>query len=79
MLGFSKKTKGTRGIELINEVANRFSNMIEELDQGVTDCQTEQTGIQDTIEQLQERNITLDSSVKRAITIATNLRTLLGT
>ena len=74
----NKKKKETRGIELIDEVAGRFSSMIDELDQGVADCRNEQTNIHINIDQLQERDATLDSSVKRAAAMATNLRTLIG-
>lgn len=78
MLGRAKKTKKAQGIELINEVAGRFSTMIEELDEGVSDCQQERQGIRTTIEQLHERDGVLDSSVKRAAAIASNLRNLIG-
>ena len=76
MLGMGKKK--ARGIELIDEVAGRFTTMIEELDEGVADCRAEQTAVKAQIEELHQRDSVLDSSVKRAAAIATNLRTLLG-
>lgn len=78
MVLFAKKVKKAQGIELINEVAGRFNDMVDELDQGVEDCRNEQISITNEIECLRERNACLDTSVKRAATIATNLRTLLG-
>jgi len=76
MLGMGKKK--ARGIELIDEVAGRFTTMIEELDEGVADCKAEREGIRAQIESLNQRDGVLDTSVKRAAAIATNLRTLLG-
>jgi len=76
MLGMGKKK--ARGIELINEVAGRFTTMIEELDNGVSDCKAERETIRTQIEALNQRDCVLDASVKRAAAIATNLRTLLG-
>lgn len=74
----TKKTVKAKGIELIDEVAGRFNNMIDELNRGVDDCQNERGGIQTQIEQLHQRDAILDSSVKRATTIASNLRKLIG-
>lgn len=73
-----KKIKKARSIELIEKVAGQFGVMIEELDQGAADCQEEQVGIRITVEQLEERDATLGSSVSRAKAIASNLRALLG-
>ncbi|KKN70868.1 hypothetical protein LCGC14_0426510 [marine sediment metagenome] len=70
--------KKLRGIELIDAVAGRFNTMIEELDEGVSDCRMEQNGIRDQIESLNQRSASLNASVERASTIATNLRSLLG-
>ncbi len=75
---FGIKVKKARGTDLINQVADRFGAMIEELDQEVADCRSEQSGIKDTISQLRERESVLELSVKRAAAITTNLRTLLG-
>lgn len=66
------------GIELINEVSDRFSDMVDKLNQGVVDCRNEQIENNVAIKQLQDRNDTLGSSVSRAASIATGLRTLLG-
>lgn len=77
MLGIGTKKKA-RGMELIDEVAGRFMTMVEELDEGINDCQIEREGIQAQIDSLTQRDGVLDSSVKRAKTIATNLRGLLG-
>lgn len=74
---FGKKKKA-RGIELIDEVMNRFTAMIDELDKGANDCQCEQTGIRSQIESLHQRDAILDSSINRAESIAANLRTLIG-
>lgn len=76
MLGMGKKK--ARGTELIEEVAGRFTSMVEELDSGVADCVDERTIIEGEIEMLRQRDLDLDSSIKRAAAIATNLRTLLG-
>ncbi len=78
MFGMTKGNKKVQGIELINEVAGRFSDMVNELDQGINDCAGEQQDIQTKIESLNERHIMLDSSVVRAKAIAANLRTILG-
>lgn len=73
-----KKTKKAQGIELIDEVAERFSTMIDELNDGVHDCQSERVIIRDQIESLGQRDAILDSSMKRAGTIVSNLRNLIG-
>lgn len=75
MFGMKKKA---HGIELIDEVMARFTTMIDELDEGANSCECEQTGIRSQIESLHQRNAILDSSIKRAVSIATNLRTLIG-
>lgn len=73
-----KRKKKVRGIELIDEVAGRFTTMLDELDEGVEDCLVERVDIRTHIEQLNQRDAILDSSVNRAATIASNLRGLLG-
>lgn len=75
---FAKKVEKARGMELIEEVAGRFLDMVDELNSGVDDCHKEQESIRATIENLKKRNETLTRSVQRAETITTNLRTLLG-
>lgn len=75
---FRSKVVQTSGIELIDAVAGRFNDMIKELDQGVADCQDERDGIDHTIKQLIQRNSILESSAKRAATIISNLRKLIG-
>ncbi len=75
MIGMKKKL---RGIELIDEVAGRFTTIIDELDVGVDDCKAERNNILTQIESLNQRDTELDTSIKRAAAIATNLRTLLG-
>jgi len=77
MLGMGTKKK-TRGAELIEEVAGRFTTMIEELEEGAIDCQEEQAGVRAQIESLNQRDAMLNTSVERAAKIAENLRTLLG-
>jgi len=68
----------TKGVELIDAVTNRFSDMISELDQGIADCNDEHGGIDNTIKQLIQRNAILESSAKKAVTIISNLRKLIG-
>lgn len=75
---FGKKVNKLRGVELINEVSDRFKTMIDDLDQGVADCRDEQSSIKATVEQLNERSDSLDKSAWQAAHVATNLRTLLG-
>lgn len=77
MFGFGKK-KEARGIELIDEVAGRFTEMIDELECGVEDCNAECSDIQSQIEELNRRESILNSSIKRAVAMASNLRDLLG-
>lgn len=48
MLGMNKKK--SRGMDLIEEVAGRFTAMVDELEEGVNDCQNEQIGIRAQIE-----------------------------
>jgi len=76
MLGISTQKKA-RGMELIDEVAGRFMTMVEELDEGVNDCQAEREGIKAQIDSLMQRDSILDSSVKRAKAISANLCNLL--
>lgn len=75
MLRLSKKV---RGIELIDKVSDRFTTMIEELTEGMADCDDERKNIQIQIQQLGQRDAILNSATKRARTITNNLRTLLG-
>lgn len=74
---FSAKKK-LRGVQLIDSVADRFNDMVDELEEGVCQCQEERNGICATIDQLKARDAQLGASSKRASTIADNLRTLLG-
>lgn len=69
---FSKKR--TKGIDLINEVTDRFSKMINELDEGVDDCQKERTDVLLQIESLKERDAVLGKSVLHASGVASKLR-----
>lgn len=63
---------------MINEVAGRFSEMIDELHNGIADCQAEQDRIKTNIEHLRQRDEVLSSSVDRASTMTDNLRKLVG-
>lgn len=73
------RKKQARGMDLINEIAGRFTTMIEELEMGVIDCREEQEGITDQMELLNQRNDTLRTSINRANLITDNLNKLLGT
>lgn len=73
-----KVEKKACGVDLINEVAGRFSAIIDDLDEGVSDCRCEQSTIKSEIETLHQRDATLEASVLKASGIASNLRTLLG-
>lgn len=75
MLGRKAKAKG---IDLINNVADRFTAMVDELDRGAADCQAEREDIRGQIESLKTRDGELDSAVQKAATLAANLRTLMG-
>lgn len=75
---FKKKVKRSRGMELIDEVADRFTAIIDELDQGVADCRAERSVIQSQVELLHQRDAALDASVIKASGIASNLQSLLG-
>lgn len=70
--------KKIRGIALIDEVAGRFDDMVEELNAGIDDCVAEQGEIIVTIDQLRNRRNVLQKSVDKANRIATNLRSILG-
>lgn len=78
MFMFIKKQKKACGIELINEVMERFTSMIDELNTGVCDCQNEQADIRLQIESLNQRDVVLNSSIEKAETITRNLQTLVG-
>ncbi len=78
MFGFGAKQKKLRGVQLIDSVADRFTDMVTELEEGMCQCQEERDGICVTIDQLKARDAQLSESSKRASTIADNLRTLLG-
>jgi hypothetical protein len=75
MLGIKKKAQG---IKLIEEVAGRFTTMIEELERGADDCQHECAGIQTQIQMLNQRDTELCSSITQAQKLASNLRNLIG-
>lgn len=78
MLGISKNKKKLRGMDLIDEVAGRFTAMVDELEEGISDCKNEQTGISSQIESLVHRNDILDLSVQRASEMSKNLNKLVG-
>ena len=66
------------GAELINEVMDRFTDMIDELEKGENDCKCEQTSIESQREVLRCREAVLEISINRATKIASNLRKLIG-
>ena len=68
-----------RGIALIDSVANRFTDMVDELEEGACHCQDERNSICATIDRLQEKDTVLSNASKRAKTIVDNLRTIVGT
>lgn len=70
--------KKVQGIELIEEVAGRFTTMIEELEKGAKDCEHECTGIHTQIEMLDQRNNELCHSITQAQKLASNLRKLIN-
>lgn len=76
MFGIGKKKKA-RGIELIYEVAGRFTDMIDELECGVEDCNAERNGLKAQMEKLHERDSVLTTSINKAVAMASNLRELL--
>ncbi len=78
MFGFGVKKKKLRGVQLIDSVADRFTDMVIELEEGICQCRDECDSLCVTIGQLKERDHQLRESSKRASTIADNLRTLLG-
>jgi len=67
-----------QGTALIDEVADRFTIMIEELDQGIVDCASERESIQEQIKVLNQQDLVLNASIHKAKTIASNLRQLIG-
>lgn len=73
-----RKNKKLHGAALIEDVVSRFVSIVDELDKGVEDCQTERGNIRTQIESLNDQDASLAKSVKYAAGIATNLRTLLG-
>lgn len=75
MLGIKKKV---HGIELIEEVTNRFITMIGELEKGAKDCEHECAGNQTQIQLLNQRNTELSNSIKRAEALASNLSNLIS-
>ncbi len=75
---FSNKRPSPRGMDLINSVADRFNDMVAELDEGICHCQEERNGICAAIDRLRARDSALSESSNKAQTIADNLRTLLG-
>ena len=70
--------KKTNGTALIYDVIGRFETMIDELNCGVGDCVGERLVIEDEIKSLNERNVILDSSIKKAKAISSNLKKLIG-
>lgn len=78
MFGFDVKQKKLRGVKLIDSVADRFEDMIAELDEGACQCQDERNSICATIDRLREKDCLLGDATKRAKTISDNLRTILG-
>lgn len=78
MFGFSRKTKKLRGMQLIDSVANRFGDMITELEEGVCQCNDERASISEQIDQLEIYDEKLDKSSIKASKIVHNLRVLLG-
>ena len=78
MLGFGKKEKLARGVELINKVADQFGTMIEELEEGSDDCQLDCRDIGEQIAVLTTRHSFLEKSSSRAVKIAARLKELIG-
>lgn len=78
MFGFGEKKKKLRGVQLIDSVVNRFTDIIGELEDGCQDCDVERSNICVTISDLNTRDSELNESSKKAKTMIDNLRTLLG-
>ncbi len=79
MFGFGKKkVEVVRGVDLINKVAGQFSTMIEELEQGSCDCESDCAAIQEQMSVLTTRHSFLEKSSGRAVKIAARLRELIG-
>jgi len=79
MFGFGKKeAKVVRGVDLINKVLGQFGTMIEELDSGSCDCDSDCAAIQEQMSTLTTRHSFLEKASDRAVKIATRLKELIG-
>lgn len=73
----NKETKRVEGVDLINNVIDQFSKMIDYLEKGSNDCQMNCTMINVQIESLNERYSLLRRSSCSAIKIAAKLKELI--
>lgn len=73
-----RKKKALRGMELISEVTGHFIGMIDDLENGIKDCQEEKENVNTQIAQLTNRSRALDTAADRAKSIAKNLDALIG-
>ena len=78
MLWFKKETKKAEGVELINQVAGQFSDMIADLEDGNEDCQRDCCAIQQQMSALTTRHSFLEDASSRAVKIAARLKELIG-
>lgn len=78
MLWFKKETKKAEGVDLINQVANQFSNMIADLEDGSDDCQCDCVAIREQMSALTTRHGFLEKASDRAVKIAARLKELIG-
>lgn len=74
---FGKK-KRLQGIQLIDEVTGRFTSMIDELDEGVDNCQEERRDIYNQISLLTQRDTILAEATGRAERLVVNIKSLMS-
>ena len=78
MLWFKKEAKKAKGVDLINQVAGKFSSMISDLEDGHEDCQCDCAAIQQQMSSLTTRHSFLEDASSRAVKIAARLKELIG-
>ncbi len=67
-----------RGVDLINKVADQFGSMIDDLEEGSSDCQSDCAAIRVQVESLNSQHSFLAKSSERAAKIASRLKELIG-
>lgn len=63
----------TKGSSRVDAIANKFENMIDEVDKGISEMAIEITSIKNTIDDMLEKLDDLEGAKDKAIKLRTNL------